>query len=310
MNTPSTQTQVTEFTDTKLTDEITVKQRPGFLVRLARNRLAFIGFMFVTLIFVVAIVAPLIAPYGYGELNVPDAAQFPSWKHPFGTDLLGRDILSRTIYATRYSMLVAVSVQVISLSVGIPVGFLAGLKGGLFETVLNQVVMIFTSLPGFLFAMFLMTVLGGGIPQLIFAMSVTGWVGYARIMRAEVLRLKERDFVTVSRALGASETRISLKHLFPNSLTALIVSVALSIPQTIYTEAGLSYLGLGIRDPLPSWGKMINESIPFIRLYWHLLVVPLLTLSITTVSFVFVADAIRDLLDVKHVAKKRMDAVK
>jgi len=194
--------------------------------------------------------------------------------------------------------------------IGIPVGFLAGLKGGIFELVLNQVVTIFTSLPGFLFAMFLLTVLGGGIPQLIFAMSVTGWVGYARIMRAEVLRLKERDFVAVSRALGAGETRISTHHIFPNALTALIVSIALSIPQTIYTEAGLSYLGLGIRDPLPSWGKMINESIPFIRLYWHLLIFPLLALSLATVSFMFLADAIRDILDVTYVGRNIKKALK
>jgi len=193
-----------------------------------------------------------------------------------------------------------VVVQVASLLVGVPLGFLAGLRGGVFETLLNQVITVFTSLPGFLFAMFLLTVLGGGIPQLIFALAITSWVSYARIAR-EVLRLKERGFVLAARAVGATETRIAVRHILPNSLTALLVSLAMGVPSTIYAEAGLSFLGLGIRDPTPSWGKMISDSVPFIRLYWHLTVFPLLALALATVSFMFLADALRDLLDVGNI---------
>ncbi|PJF48463.1 MAG: ABC transporter permease [Chloroflexi bacterium] len=265
--------------------------------RLKRNKPATVSAVIVILLILVAIFAPVLAPYGYDQSNIQDAGQFPNAKHLLGTDLLGRDLLSRLIYATRASLLVAFAVQLAALLVGVPFGFLAGLKRGVVENVLNAIVMVFNALPGFLFALFLVTALGSGIPQLIFALMVTTWIGYARIMRAEVLRLRNRDFVLAAQALGAGSWHIALRHLLPNSLTALIIAVALGIPGTIYAEAGLSFLGLGIRDPIPSWGKMISDGIPTLRLFWHLILFPLLALSTTTLSFMFLADALRDALD-------------
>jgi ABC-type dipeptide/oligopeptide/nickel transport system permease subunit len=271
--------------------------------RLSRNKPAAVSAVIVAVLILVAIFAPLIAPYSYEETIIPDAGQFPSPQHLLGTDTIGRDIFSRLVYATRSSLLVAFSVQIASLLVGVPFGFLAGLKRGILESALNTVVMIFTSLPGFLFSLFLLTALGAGVPQLIFALAITSWVGYARIMRAEVLRLRSRDFVLASQSLGAGLFHISIRHLFPNALTALVIAVALSIPGTIYAESGLSFLGMGIRDPLPSWGKMISDGIPTLRLYWHLILFPLLALSVTTLSFMFLADALRDALDPSNIRR-------
>ncbi len=271
--------------------------------RLKHNKPAAVSAIIVILLMLVAMFAPVLAPYGYDQSIIQDAGQFPNAKHLLGTDLLGRDLLSRLIYATRSSILVAFAVQLSALLVGVPFGFLAGLKRGLIENALNMVVMIFTALPGFLFSLFLLTAFGAGISQLIFALAVTTWIGYARIMRAEVLRLRNRDFVIASQALGADLWHISVRHLLPNALTALIIAIALGIPGTIYAEAGLSFLGLGIRDPIPSWGKMISDGIPTLRLFWHLIVFPLLSLSITTLSFMFLADALRDALDPSNIRR-------
>lgn len=271
--------------------------------RLKRNKPAAVSAVIVILLMLVAIFAPALAPYSYDQSIIQDAGQFPNPKHLLGTDTLGRDLLSRLIYATRSSILVAFAVQFSALIVGVPFGFLAGLKRGLAENTLNMVVMVFTALPGYLFSLFLLTAFGAGIPQLIFALVVTTWIGYARIMRAEVLRLRNRDFVLASQALGAGVWHISLRHLLPNALTALIIAIALGIPGTIYAEAGLSFLGLGIRDPIPSWGKMISDGIPTLRLFWHLILFPLLSLSITTLSFMFLADALRDALDPSNIRR-------
>jgi len=265
--------------------------------RFFKNRLAVAGLCIVGLFVTFALFAELIAPTPYDRSVLGETHQFPSARHWFGTDQVGRDFLSRIIYGARVSLIVGFSVQAIAFGIGLPLGALAGLRGGWVDFVVMRAVEIMTAFPGFLFAIFIMSVIGTGLPNVILAIGISSWIDVCRLTRAQFLSLREREFVVAAHAYGAGEWRIIFRHLLPQALPALIIMLALGIPNAIFTEAGLSFLGLGINDPVPSWGKMVGESIGYIRVYLYLGLIPTVMIALAMLGFNFVGDGMRDALD-------------
>ena len=245
-----------------------------------------------------ALFAPLLAPQNPATIDLPHRLASPSASHWFGSDELGRDILSRTIYGARLSLLVSVSVVACSLSLGIILGGLAGYYGGILDTALNLFVMnAFMAMPGILLAIAFVAFLGPGLINLILALSIGGWVGYARLVRAQVLAVREREFVEAARALGASNLRIFVRHILPNTLQPLIVQSAIGMAGAVLAEATLSFLGLGVPPPSASWGAMLNDARSHLFDAPHLVIFPALAVMLCVLSFNFIGDALRDYLD-------------
>ncbi len=194
-------------------------------------------------------------------------------------------------------MTVGLTVQIIALSIGVPLGSLAGYRGGRTDFLVSRLVDVMTAFPGLLFAIFLITVFGGGFWKVILVLGVTSWLGITRLMRGQLLSLREKEYVEAARCIGASEWHIIRRHLVPNALSPLLVAVSFGIPAAIFGEAGLSFLGIGINDPLPSWGKMVGVSGAYVRVYWHLALFPTLLIALTMLGFSFVGDGLRDALD-------------
>jgi ABC-type dipeptide/oligopeptide/nickel transport system permease subunit len=272
--------------------------------RFFRNKLAVGALVVMVLLILTAVFADVIAPAPYDYSILAEANQFPNARHLLGTDPVGRDFLSRLIYGARVSLTVGFSVQAIALLIGVPLGTLAGMRGGWVDYVIMRGVEVMTAVPIWLFALFIIAIWrssdsapGSGLLNVIIAIGLIGWVDICRLTRAQLLSLREKDFVLAAYGLGATRLHVALYHLLPNALTPLIVSVTLGVPTAIFTEAGLSFLGFGINDPLPSWGKMVAESSSYIREYWYLGLFPTLLIAITMLSFSFVGDGLRDALD-------------
>jgi peptide/nickel transport system permease protein len=245
-----------------------------------------------------ALLAPVLAPYDPAQINLPARLSGPSAQHWFGTDELGRDILSRVIYGARISMLVGVSVVAGSLLIGLIMGSIAGYYGGRIDRFFNVVVMnAFLSFPGILLAIAFVAFLGPGITNLIFALVIGGWVGYARLVRGQVLATKEREFVEAARALGASDWRIITRHILPNMIQPVIVQAAIGMAGAVLAEATLSFLGLGVPPPTPSWGSMLNDGRSHLFDSSHLVLFPAAAVMAAVLSFNFIGDALRDFLD-------------
>jgi ABC-type dipeptide/oligopeptide/nickel transport system permease subunit len=267
--------------------------------RLLRNKLAVLGGVTVILLCLVAIFADFIAPYSYTKANFGKIYEFPSREFPLGTDQLGRDVLSRMIYGARVSMLVGVGAQVIIVMIGVPIGLVAGYLGGRVDLFLTRFIDVMYAFPRLLFVILIMSMLGAGLMNIFIAIGLTGWVGIARQTRAQVLSIKEKEFVEGARALGAGFVRTVTKHVLPSALTPIVVSVTFGIPEAIFTEAALSFIGVGINPPTPSWGQMVGENQQYLRSYWHLCVFPSIAIAITMLSFTFFGDGVRDALDPK-----------
>jgi len=274
--------------------------------RFFKNRLAVGALVVVVLLILIAIFADVIAPAPYAFSVLAEANQFPfqDAKHPLGTDSVGRDFLSRLIYGTRVSLIVGFTVQAIALLIGLTLGTAAGMFSGWVDYIVMRWVEVLTAIPIWLFALFLISVWrasdsapGSGLLKVIVAIGLIGWVDICRLTRAQLLSLRQRDYVLAAEAIGATRLQIALRHMLPNALTPLIVAVTLGVPTAIFTEAGLSFLGFGINDPLPSWGKMVADSGSYIRVYWHLGLFPTFAIAITMLSFSFVGDGLRDALD-------------
>ena len=272
--------------------------------RFSRNKLAVGSLAVVALLAIMAVFADLLAPARYDFSVLGDANQFPSGRHLLGTDGVGRDFLSRIIFGARVSLTVGLSVQAIALVIGLTLGTLAGSFGGWLDYIVMRFVEVFTAVPIWLFALFLISVWrgsdsisGSGLVNVILAIGLIGWIDICRLTRAQLLSLREKEYVLAATAMGANHLQIARRHLLPNALAPLIVAVTLGIPTAIFTEAGLSFLGFGINDPLPSWGKMIADSLAYVRVYWYLGLFPTLVLALTMLSFSFVGDGLRDALD-------------
>src|SRR6266849_729069 len=267
--------------------------------RLLRNKLAVVGGVTVILLCLVAIFADFIAPYSYSKANFGKIYEFPSREFPLGTDQLGRDVLSRMIYGARVSMLVGVGAQVIVVMIGVPIGLVAGYLGGRVDLFLTRFIDVMYAFPRLRLVILIMSMLGAGLMNIFIAIGLTGWVGIARQTRAQVLSIKEKEFVEGARALGAGFVRTITKHVLPSALTPIVVSVTFGIPEAIFTEAALSFIGVGINPPTPSWGQMVGENQQYLRSYWHLCVFPSIAIAITMLSFTFFGDGVRDALDPK-----------
>jgi|TARA_B100001079_G_C16390459_1_gene506556 ABC-type dipeptide/oligopeptide/nickel transport system permease subunit len=274
--------------------------------RFAQNRLALIGLVLVLLIIFFAVFAHFLAPFSYEKARFDRVLLMPFQhpEHPLGTDEVGRDYLSRLIYGARTSLIVSLSVQGISLLIGLPVGAIAGYFGGKFDYVICRVIDIMTAFPALLFTILIISVLGGGLGTIVIALSLTSWIIIARITRAQVLSLRELEYCIAARSIGASEWRILMRHLLPNAMSPILIAVSFGIPAVIFAEAGLSFLGLGVNDPIASWGKMVGVSNAYIRVYWHLALFPTLAIAITMLGFSFLGDGLRDALDPKQKIQK------
>lgn len=263
-----------------------------------RQPLAAAGLALLLVFTVCAVFAPWIAPRDPAELDLPRRLMSPGTGHWFGTDELGRDILSRTVYGARISLTVAVSVVGLSLAVGLVAGCLAGYYGGVTDTVLNvYVTNAFLALPGILLAIAFVAFLGPGLGNVIVALAISGWVGYARLVRAQVMAVKEREFVEAARALGATDLRILVRHIVPNIVQPLIVQGAIGMAGAVLAEATLSFLGLGVPAPAASWGSMLNDARSHLFDSPHLVFFPAMAVMLCVLSFNFIGDALRDRLD-------------
>jgi peptide/nickel transport system permease protein len=251
-----------------------------------------IGFLFA------ALFAPLLAPHDPAAIDLNHRLMAPSASHWLGADELGRDILSRILYGARLSLSIAVSVVACSLGLGIVFGGIAGYCGGVIDTVINTFAMnAFMAMPGILLAIAFVAFLGPGMINLILALSIGGWVGYARLVRAQVLAVREREFVEAARALGASNLRIFLLHILPNIVQPLIVQSAIGMAGAVLAEATLSFLGLGVPPPTASWGSMLDEARSHLFDAPHLVIFPALAVVLCVLCFNFLGDALRDYLD-------------
>jgi peptide/nickel transport system permease protein len=260
--------------------------------------LAVVGIFLLTVFVLAALFAPLLSRQTPETLNLSARLLAPNLYHPFGTDELGRDVFSRVLYGARISLVVAVSVVALSLLIGLIAGGLAGFYGGAADVVLNVYVMnAFLALPGILLAIAFVAFLGPGLGNLILALSVSGWVGYARLARAQVMAVKEREFVEAARALGASDLRVLIRHILPNIVQPLIVQTAIGMAGAVLAEATLSFLGLGIPAPAASWGSMLNEARSHLFDAPFMVVFPALAVMLAVLSFNFIGDALRDYLD-------------
>ncbi len=262
------------------------------------NPLAAAGVILVLVFTACALFAPWLAPQDPAFIYLPARLQPSSPAHWFGTDELGRDILSRVIYGARISMLVGSCVVAASLGLGLIVGSIAGYYGGRVDRLVNVVVMnAFLSFPGILLAIAFVAFLGPGIFNLILALSIGGWVGYARLVRAQVLAVKEREFVEAARALGAGDLRIIVRHILPNIIQPVIVQAAIGMAGAVLAEATMSFLGLGVPPPTASWGSMLNDGRAHLFDAPHLVLWPAGAVMLAVLSFNFIGDALRDLMD-------------
>ncbi len=253
--------------------------------------------VFILLEVLMAVFAPMIAPYDPYHSDYSTAYKGPSAEHWLGSDDLGRDLFSRIIYGGRVSYAVGVFSQIFIVAIGLPLGAIAGLVGGWVDYGIMRIIDVLSSIPGLLFYILLMIVLGAGVGNILLAMSITGWIGIARLVRGQVLSLKETDFVRAARSMGGDSSWIIRKHLLRNSLTPVIVSMTLGVPGAMFAEAGLSFLGLGVPPPAPSWGQMIGIYQTFVRTSPHLVLYPALVLAITMLAWIILGDGVRDALD-------------
>ncbi|MDN3506365.1 MAG: ABC transporter permease [Simkaniaceae bacterium] len=265
--------------------------------RLKSNRLAFVGLFVLSFLMLFAIIGPFLTPYTYYEThlhlkNHPPSAQF--W---FGTDELGRDLFTRVWWGARISLLVGITASMIDLIIGVFYGALAASMGGKIEELMMRVADILYSIPYLLVVILLMVVIGPGITTIIIALTITGWISMARIVRGQILQLNQLDFVKAAQVMGASRYRILTRHLVPNAIGPIIVTVTLTIPTAIFAEAFLSFLGLGVQAPIASWGTMANDGLPALRYYPWRLFFPAGFISLTMLSFNLLGDGLRDAFD-------------
>ncbi|MFQ5858354.1 MAG: ABC transporter permease [Anaerolineae bacterium] len=267
------------------------------MLRFSRNRLSVVASFLVSILIIMAVFAPWLAPTHYDKQVYSEAWQFPSKRHVMGTDPFGRDVSSRIIYGARISMSVALVVNTAAFLIGAPIGALAGWFGGVVDYALMRVVDVMSAFPTLLFAILMMTVLGSGLINIYIAMAVTSWIGTARLIRGQILSLREQDFTLAARAIGATDWHIITRHLLPNCLAPVIVSLTLGIPSAMMGEAGLSFLGIGVNAPTPSWGKMLSEYLPYVQSHWYLSTFPAIMIALTMYAFTLMGDGLQDALN-------------
>ena len=274
--------------------------RKRFARRMARHRGAVAGLAVVVLLLIVAAFAPLLAPFDPGAQALDSGLSGPSRSHWLGQDRLGRDLLSRLLHGARISVAVGLGTVFLSLSIGLLVGSASGFLGGKVDHLFMRLADVLLAFPGILLAIAITSVLGPSLRNVLIALSALGWVGYARLIRGQILKVREMEFVQSAQAVGSPPARLLLVHILPNAISPLIVEATFGIARAIVAEAGLSFLGLGVAPPTPSWGAMISEGRHFLFVAPHLTTVPGLAIMITVMAFNFLGDGIRDAMDVRE----------
>ena len=274
--------------------------------RLRQNKLAVIALIWIIFIVLVAVSADLWVPQTFGDPTTADTANMvtssrlpPSPEHPFGTDTLGRDVFSRVIYGARISLTVGLVATGISTAIGLVMGALAAYYGGIWDTIIMRLADIFLAFPYTLFVIAMIAVIGNGIQNVFIAIGILGWPSVARVFRSAILSVKESDYVDAGRAMGASDLRIIARHIFPNSVASIVVYATMNIGGAILTESALSYLGMGVIPPSPSWGTLIEDGQQYLQSEPWLMILPGLAILSTVLAFTLLGDGLRDALDVK-----------
>ncbi len=268
--------------------------------RLKLNNLAMFGFWIIIILVFMALIGPHLVPYGYADQVLKDQNLGLSKAHWFGTDDLGRDVFSRVWYGGRISLFIGVMAAFIDLIIGVIYGGLSGYKGGKIDQTMMRIADVLYGLPYLVVVILLMVVMGPGLLTIIIAMVATGWITMARLVRGQVLQIKEMEFVLAARTLGADTRRLLFKHLIPNTMGPIIVNMTLTVPAAIFTEAFLSFIGLGVQAPLSSWGTMVNDGVAvMLSGYWWRLTFPAFLISLTMFAFNVFGDGLRDALDPK-----------
>ncbi len=265
--------------------------------RFVHNRPALVGFYILLFLFIMALVGPFLNSYTYYDTHLELKNLKPSLKFWFGTDELGRDIFTRVWWGARISLFVGISAAIIDLIIGVIWGAVAALFGGIVDELMMRICDILYTIPSLLVVILLMVVMGPGIVTIIIALTFIGWINMARIVRGQILQLKEMDFIHAAKVIGASKTRIIFRHLIPNCIGPIITTMTITIPIAIFTEAFLSFLGLGVQAPIASWGVMVNDSLSALRYYPWRLFFPAFMISLTMLSFNLVGDGLNDAFD-------------
>lgn len=269
----------------------------GALQRLARNRLALAGGIVVLILGAIALLAPLIAPYDYARQDYDVILRGPSASHWFGTDALGRDVLSRAIFGARTSLAVGLVAQAIVIGLGLAVGVLASVGGRAVDNLLMRLTDVAYAFPDLLLIILLRAIFGGSLLMIMLAIALVNWTTVARLVRGQMLSLRQQDFALAARSLGAAEPRVVLRHLLPNALGPVIVVAAFGVPRAIFAEAALSFIGIGVAPPTPSWGSMVQDGYQAIFAFPHLVLFPTLAIALVMMAFTFLGDGLRDALD-------------
>ena len=270
--------------------------------RLRKNKLAVIGLTVVTVFVILALFAPWIAPYEQSEVvDYRLTREAPSWTWPLGLDQNGRDIWSRLLYGARVSLVVGVLAQGLVLLIGVPFGAIAGFYGGTTDNILMRIVDVIYAIPQLLLVLIFLNLFGPGLTNIFIAIGLVGWVTEARLVRGQFLALREQEYVNSARVAGAGGAYIMFRHLLPNSLTPIIVALTFGIPTAIFTEAALSFVGVGIQPPQASWGQMVGQGSQagYVQSDPHMLLFPVLAIGLTMLGFTFLGDGLRDALDVR-----------
>ncbi len=283
-------------------NNIVIKKRSQFMDivhRFNKNKMAVAGAIIIVFLVICAIFPQFLAPYGFDDQVLSRRFTAPNAEFPFGTDAFGRDILSRVIYGCRISLLVGVISVSFSCIIGIIIGSISGYYGNLVDNVIMRIIDMFLAIPGILLAISIVAALGVSFQNLIIAIGVGSIPGYARVVRASVLSVKEQEFIEVAHAIGASDFRIIIKHILPNCMAPIIVTATMSISRAILTAAGLSFIGVGIQPPTPEWGSMLSAGREYMRDYWFVVTFPGVAIMFTVFAFNVFGDGLRDALDPK-----------
>ena len=277
--------------------------KPGSMLyiwrRISRNPGAMFGLIFVIVLFALSFVSPYICRYDYAELVMKERFALPSMEHLLGCDEVGRDILSRILYGAKYTLSIGILSTIVSCVFGVILGAIAGYFGGIADTLIMRILDIFQAFPNILLAIAISAVLGAGFDKVIYAIGISGIPNFARMMRANILTVRNSEFIEAATSINCSTVRIIIHHVIPNAISPLIVQVAMGIASAALAASGLSFLGFGVQAPTPEWGAMLASARGYMRDYPHMVIIPGLFIMLTVLSFNLVGDAIRDALDPK-----------
>lgn len=282
--------------------EVYIK-RPSPWARLKQNKLALLGLCIIVCMIILAIVGPWLSPYTYADQNLTQANQAPSSEHWFGTDTLGRDLYVRVVYGARISLAVGFVAAAINLVIGVVYGSIAGYMGGKVDRLMMGFVDILYGIPLLLYVILLMVILSPGLTSIFLALGIAYWLTMARIVRSQIMSLKNEEYVLAARSMGVPGWRILFRHMLPNCVGPIVITMTLAIPEAIFTEAFLSFIGLGVSAPMASWGVLAAEGINSMRSYPFQLIAPAVAIGITMLGFTFFGDGLRNALDPKENVK-------